>query len=166
MDLCRIVTDLTKVLDIPGQKHEIKDVFRGGKKEGVTPIVVDFVSTMSKDAIIKGARLYNNKNGQNKLNTTHLKLDGPVKPIYLSERLTSNNQHIYYLARTFAKENRYKYCWTSHGKIFLRRDEGQRQIHIKSEADLHNLHQAKWQIVMCSTNPTTFIFMCISHVRW
>lgn len=142
-DLCRIVTDLTKVLSTPVQKHEIKDVFRGGKKEGVSPIVVDFVSTMSKDAIIKGVRLFNSKNGQNKLNTTHLNLDGPTKPIYLSERLTSKNQHIYYLARTFAKENGFKFCWTSYGKVFLRRDEGQHQVHIRNEADLVKLHQEK-----------------------
>lgn len=75
-DLCRIVTDLTKVLSTPIQKNEIKDVFRGSKKEGAPPILVDLVSTMSKDSILKGTRQFNHKNGQNKLTDHSLVLAG------------------------------------------------------------------------------------------
>lgn len=140
-DLYRIVAETATVLELPVQRHEVKDIFRTGKKDVTSPIVVDFVSVPTKENIIKKARQFNNKNKQNKLNTIHLKIEGPKKPIYISEKLTPKNQHLYYLARNFAKDNDYKYCWISYGKVFLRQDEGKKLTLVNNEEDINSLRQ-------------------------
>lgn len=142
-DLYKVATDIASVLELPLQRHEVKDIFRTGKTDSMSSIVVDFVSVITKQNIIKKTRHFNNNNKQNKLNTTHLKMEGPGKPIYLSEKLTPKNQRLYYLARNFAKDNEYKYCWTSYGKVYLRQDNGRKPILINCEEDLSNLHLAK-----------------------
>lgn len=140
-NLCEIVRVTANALNIPIQHHDIKEVFRVNKKEdsSASLIVVEFQSVSTKAALIKGARQFNIKNKGDKLNTVHLKLEGPAKPVYLSERLTPRAQRLYYLARTFAKDNGFKFCWTPFGKIFLRQAEGNKQIPINSEADINNL---------------------------
>ncbi|XP_046976521.1 uncharacterized protein LOC124542638 [Vanessa cardui] len=141
-DICEIVKEISKVLKTPIERHDIRDVFRTGKKDAPT-ILVDFNSAYVKENVIKGARQFNNRHKENKLNTTHLKLDGPAKPVFLSEKLTPNIYSIYHLERNFARENEYKYCWTAFGKVFLRRMDGHKQIHIINEEDLHRLRQEK-----------------------
>lgn len=138
-DLCRLITEASTVFNSTIQRHEIKDIFRSGKKDGGSLITVDFVSVATKESIIRQSRQYNIKNRQNKLNTTHFKVEGPAKPVYIAERLTSKTQRTYYLARSFAKENNYRYCWTSHGRVFLRQDDGKQHFLINSEADLNSL---------------------------
>ncbi|KAJ8726579.1 hypothetical protein PYW07_001277 [Mythimna separata] len=134
-----IVVQASNVLGIPISGNEIKDVFRTKNKNNSSTITVDFMSSITKDNIIKKARRFNSANNQSKLSTTHLKLDGPNRPIYISEKLTPKSQKMYYLARRFAENNAYKYCWTSYGKVLLRKMDGERYIVIKSETDLDGL---------------------------
>lgn len=142
-DLCRIVQETANLLSSPIEKNAIKEVFRMGKKDDSSLIIVDFNCALVKEKLIKGAREFNLKNKNGKLNTNHLNMEGPAKPVYISEKLTPKAQRIYYLARNFAKENKYAYCWTSFGRVFLRQAEGQKQIPINSEADLKNLSQGQ-----------------------
>lgn len=140
-DLCTIVTETAMVLGHTLQSSEIKDIFRTKTKNDSNIITVELTSAITKDAIIKKARKFNKDNKDNKLNSTHLKIEGPKKPIYLSEKLTLKDQRLYYLARRFADSHAYKYCWTSFGKVLLRKKEGDRQIIIKKEADLDSLQR-------------------------
>lgn len=138
-DLCDIVVKTADVIGYPIKSSEIKDVYRVKTKNNSTTINVDFLSAMTKDTIVKKVRKFNNLNKPDRLNTTHLKLDGPVKPIYLSEKLTPKMQRLYFLARTFASSKNYKYCWTSYGKVLMRKADGERYIIITNEAELDNL---------------------------
>lgn len=142
-DLHKIVTEMATVLGVSIQRHEIKDLFRLNRKEGVSPIIVDFTNMHTKGDFIKSARNFNKKNKENKLNTSHIKLEGPPKPVFVSECLTPKAQRLFYLARKFAKENNYMFCWTSLGKVFLKKIEEEKQILIRSEADLDLLHQTQ-----------------------
>lgn len=99
-------------------------------------VIVDFVSFTTKDNILQSLRNFNQKNSQNKLNTSYLKLAGDAKPIYLSESLTPKSQPLFYLARKYATENNFNFCWTSLGRVFLRQALGKKHFLIKSEADL------------------------------
>lgn len=135
-DLCRIVTQTAGVLDITLERQDIKDVFRINKKDGNPSIIVDFVSVSTKEKLLHGVRHFNRKNNQSKLNTTLINIKGETKPIYLSESLTMKAQRLFYLARKFASENGFKFCWTSLGKVFLRQSEGKKHILVKSETDL------------------------------
>ena len=118
------------------QKTDIRDIFRINKKEGIPTIIVDFVHPKTKQDIVKKVRNFNKKNSSNKLNTSHIKLQGPSKPIYVSECLTQKAQRLYYLARNFAKDNLYQFCWTSRGRVYIKRAEEEKQILIDTAADL------------------------------
>ncbi|KAJ8709306.1 hypothetical protein PYW07_009132 [Mythimna separata] len=138
-DLYALVEKTANVIGHTLKSNEIREVYRVKNKNNSTTINVDFISTVTKELIIKKARKFNNTNKNNKLNTTHLKIEGPLKPIFLSEKLTPKAQRLYYLARCFAENNKFKYCWTSFGKILIKRADGDRYVMIKTEADLDNL---------------------------
>lgn len=61
-----------------------------------------------------------------------------TKPIYLPDKLIPKNVRLYYLARNFVKENDYKYCWVSYGKVFLRQEDGKKRKLVSSEEGLSN----------------------------
>lgn len=145
-DLCNIVAGIGNLLQAPIDRTDIKDVFRAGKGKGdgeKSTIVVDLLSVTKKEDILRKLRLFNKKDKENKLKTTHLKIESPPKPVYISEKLPPKAQRIYYLARGFAKENKFKYCWTSLGRVFLRENDGKQQFLIKTEDDLNKLLEKK-----------------------
>ncbi|CAB3245154.1 unnamed protein product [Arctia plantaginis] len=95
-DLCAIVEKTAAVIGHNLNLSEIKDVYRVKNKDKSSTINVDFISSLTKNSIAKKARKFNNNNKQNKLNTTHLNVSGPSKPIYLSEKLTPKAQRLYF----------------------------------------------------------------------
>lgn len=46
-----------------------------------------------------------------------------------------------YLSRRFTENQNHKHCWTSFGRVLLRKIKSDRYIVINSKADLDNLHQ-------------------------
>lgn len=91
---------------------------------------------LMKNRVIQNAKLYNKRKGDNKLNTTAIGIQGNPTPIYLSESLTPKNRRLYYLAREFAKSHNYTYCWTTYGKVYLRKTEGSPHIYLREECEL------------------------------
>lgn len=141
-DLTKIVKDIGNVLAIKIEHSEIKDVFRGyAKPDAAKPILVEFTTVPKKEDFIKSVKKYNKEHDM-KLNTSLLHLEGPSKPIFISESLTSKGKRLYFLARDFAKTNNYMFCWPSYGKVYLRKKEGSPQIRIDEEADLVKLRDS------------------------
>lgn len=140
--LIETVTKIGKILNINIQKSEVKDVFRINTRnpENKT-IIVDLVSVITKDTILKAFKNYNK--GPGRLTTEHMKISGPAKPIFISENLTAKMKRLFYLARVFANTNEYKYCWSSNGKIFIREKDGSPYHIIKDETDLERLTKLK-----------------------
>eukprot|EP00732_Lithocolla_globosa_P001061 Lithocolla_globosa_v1_NODE_468_length_3964_cov_97.214377.p2 type:complete len:174 gc:universal NODE_468_length_3964_cov_97.214377:166-687(+) len=56
--------------------------------------------------------------------------------IYFSDFLTKKQEHLFYLARSKKKEKKWKHCWCTNGKVFMRKDENEEAVFIKSENDL------------------------------
>lgn len=48
---------------------------------------------------------------------------------------------LFFLARDLAKSKIYKYCWTSFGRVFVRKDDTSKIVCIQSEAQVHRLLQ-------------------------
>lgn len=135
LTLLNTFLETTKVLKVPLQQNDIKDIFRISTKSKLNKtIIVELASVIQKDRVISMFRQYNKH--PSRLTTEHLHLKGPVVPIYISENLTSKMKKLFYLAREFAKQNDYKFCWVSHGKIFLRKRENGPLVRVASEADL------------------------------
>uniref|UniRef100_A0A1E1W9G6 FP protein C-terminal domain-containing protein n=1 Tax=Pectinophora gossypiella TaxID=13191 RepID=A0A1E1W9G6_PECGO len=116
-EFCKLVKSMGTTLKIKIEDSDIKDVYRLSGKDFTKP--------------------------QNKINTTHLGLLNPSRPVYVSEALTSKSQKLYYLARNFQKVNEYSFCWTSRGIVYLRKEVQSPLIKIESEADLDHLRSIK-----------------------
>lgn len=138
-DLFVCVQNMAKSLNIAVEPNDIRDVYRiNTKSEKSKPIVVDFNRVMLKEDILKSLKSYNREN-KDKFNTLQLQIHGPAAPVYISECLTPQSRKLFASARVFARENSYRYCWTSFGRIYLRKSEGDKLIRVDTEQDLDNI---------------------------
>ena len=143
-DLLALVKNIGAATSVNIEDNQIRDVFRlNQKKGGNKAIIADFSSVPIKEKILASVKTYNRNHTTNKLNTSHLNLNGEPKPVYISECLTQKARKIFHLARDFSNNNGYKFCWTAHGKIFLRKTIGGQSYRIDSENDLDRLSSPK-----------------------
>ncbi|KOB76785.1 Zinc finger DNA binding protein [Operophtera brumata] len=144
-DLINMVVRLGKSIDCNINKSEIKDIFRvRGKKEGQinTPIIVEFSSTILKTDVLKMSKAHNIKH-KGKLCAKHLGFTrSEDTPVFVSEQLTVKGSRLHYLARDLAKSKGYKFCWTSYGRVYVRKNENSPIITIISENQVNSLIQA------------------------
>ncbi|KAG7301121.1 hypothetical protein JYU34_015537 [Plutella xylostella] len=136
-----MITQLSKTLNIPFNRSDIRDVSRSPskKEQKLSTVVVEFTNTFMKSQYLNMAKDYNKKNKNNKLNNTHLGLMEPKSPIYIGELLTPAAKKLFYLTRTFVKESHFNYCWTTEGKIFIKENNDGPYFQIKSEDHLLSL---------------------------
>ncbi|XP_069355286.1 girdin-like [Maniola hyperantus] len=136
--LLNTIIATAKILNMTLQPNEVKDVFRLNSKDPAHKTVfVDFNSVLTKERVIRYYRKANKD--KNRPTTEKLRLPGPSKPIFISESLSTKTKKLLFLAKDFANTYQYTYCWTSSGKVYLRKKEGAPVILIKAELDLENL---------------------------
>ncbi|XP_011557012.3 uncharacterized protein LOC105387907 [Plutella xylostella] len=141
-ELCAIVKSLGKTLNVDIHDHDIRDIYRIKSKDSTNPIITEFSSVLKKEKILKASKDFNkNKSKGDKLNTSHFQIKTPVKPVFLSETLTYKAQRLFYLARDLQRNYNFAFCWTSHGVVYLRRDENSPQIRVTNETDLEGLRK-------------------------
>lgn len=139
-DLCKLLHSVGKSIDVDIEQNAIKDIYRPSSKDSSAPIVVELTTVLLKENILDKVKKFNkSKKAGYKLNTSHIGLQCPVKPVYISETLTTKAQKLFYLARTFQKQYHYAFCWTAHGVIYMRKDEKSPHIKVSSEHDIANL---------------------------
>ena len=142
-DLINMVMSLTKNIDCPMIKNDIKDVYRvrGNKQNYNTPIVVETGSTLLKNDILKMSKNFSIKN-KSKLCCKHLGFKThDDTPIFLSEHLTAKGSRLYFLARDLKRSGGYKYCWTAYGKVLVKKDDQAPSLIISNEAQIQHLMQ-------------------------
>lgn len=143
-DLINMVLNLSKNVGLEMESRDIKDIYRlPAKKEGATntPIIIETGSTMLKTNLLKKAKSYNVKN-KTKLQAKQLGLTNNTEaPVFISEQLTPKAARLFFLARDLSNSKQYKYCWTSYGRVLVKKDDNSRAIVIKSEAHVHHLLQ-------------------------
>lgn len=144
-DLVNMVLNLSKNIGLEMESRDIKDIYRlPTRKEGVTntPIIVETSSTMLKTNLLKKAKSYNIKN-KTKLQAKQLGLTNNTEaPVFISEQLTPKGARLFFLARDLSNTKQYKYCWTSYGRVLVKKDDNSSAIVIKSEAQVHHLLQS------------------------
>lgn len=144
IDLVNMVVNLSSRIDCKIDKSEIKDVFRvQGKRDGVknTPIIVETSSTMIKTDMLKACKSYNIRNKE-KLRAKALGLTFEEEtPIFVSEQLTAKGARLYFLARELHRTKQYNFCWTSFGKVYVRKGENSPVILINSESQVTHMMQ-------------------------
>lgn len=139
-DLTEIAINLSNTLNVPIQPIEIRDIFRVQSKKAGNPIIIEFTTIKTKEALQNALKTHN-KEKINKLKASDLNIEMPDNniPIYISDSLTSKARKLHYLARNFKSQYGYTFCWTSHGRVFLRQSEGMPKIRIDDESDLNLL---------------------------
>lgn len=141
-DLCSIAKTLGQTINMEIGKSDIKDIYRINSKDTSQPIIVEFTSALTKEKLLKELKSFNKtKPKGDKLNTSHLGLTQPLKPVYVSETLTSRAQRLFYLARSHQKQYGYSFCWTLNGLVYLRKDENSTHLKISSEDCLESLRR-------------------------
>lgn len=143
-DIVNMVTQLGRSIDCNINIGDIKDIFRArGKKDGQSngPIIVELASTILRTSILKKSKSFNIRN-KSKLRAKHLGFKKEEEtPIFVSEHLTAKASRLYYLARDLAKSKDYKFCWTSFGRVLVRKDENAPIITITNESQVSYLMQ-------------------------
>ncbi|KAJ8707930.1 hypothetical protein PYW08_010296 [Mythimna loreyi] len=142
--LYQMVQCLSKKLDTSSELTNIRDIIRQpSKKENKTSsITVEFSNTLNRSNFLTAVKEYNKKNSNNKISSTHLGITStPQTPIYVAEQLTTLTKRLFYLARNYAKSNQYSYCWTSNGRVLLKKDTDSQAIMVKNEQQLKQLAQ-------------------------
>lgn len=103
------------------------------QKEGTTRgrrLVVRLARLSLRDEFLRSART------RRGVTADGLDLGLPATRFYVNERLTHKNKHLFYTVRETAKRLRWRYAWTKHGKIYVRKEEGKTVHQIRSEADI------------------------------
>lgn len=139
-NLCNAVIKIGKIFNMPLQTSSIRDIYRPFVKSDVAkPIIVEFTSVLTKESVMNNLKKLTLQEKKDKLNTSIFDLEGPQKPIFISDYLTPKGRRLFFLARDFASTHNYAFCWTSFGKIYLRMKEGMQHIRVDEEADLNKL---------------------------
>lgn len=138
-DLRNFLKKSADTLDVLLYNSDVKDVYRTNTKSNNRPLVVDFTTVFKRDEFLSSVKKYNKEHRDSKFNTGSLGIGGPSKPVYISENLTQKQRKLFFLAREFTRGSEYSYCWTSFGRIFIRKSEGAPPIRINCESDIENL---------------------------
>ncbi|XP_013197509.1 uncharacterized protein LOC106140460 [Amyelois transitella] len=143
-DLISMITTLSETVGCPTVicKRDVRDIYRVKKnkdRENKT-VVLELTSALVKTDLLKACKTYNYKNKTSKLSIKHLgfKTDGD-SPIFLSEQLISKATRLYFLGRDLTRRNLFKYCWTTYGKVYLRKDDTSPIITITNESQIQTL---------------------------
>lgn len=142
-NLVEIMKKIGSVIGCPLQSGDIENIYRvssrvpTGKRR---TIIVKFPSILLCDKFLKAIKSYNKaaRTKDGKLNSEVIQMYGKT-PIFVSEHLTPKMKLLYAETRKFARENHYKYSWISFGKIYLRKDDNQKIVHIISTHMLNEL---------------------------
>lgn len=124
-----LVEAIAKKLDLNITESDLSETFRLGVKNSANsstpPLVVKFVRNSVRTSFISA------KNKKN-LKTTDIGLQGESKRIYLNEYLTRNNNDLLKYAKQL-KEKDFKYVWPAGGKVFAKKQEGDKAIVIRNK---------------------------------
>lgn len=135
------VPDITLVQKVASKLGlTLSETFRLGTKTSASsstpPLVVRFVRISARTSFISA------KNRKN-LKTTDIGLQGESKRIFINEYLTRNNHDLLRYAKQL-KEHDYKYVWPAGGKVFVRKQEGDKAIIIRTKLMVDELlHERK-----------------------
>lgn len=94
------------------------------------PLVVRLARRAQRDQLLAAARV------RRDTTTAGLGLCSAARSLYVNERLTPTNRHLFYKARNESSRAQWKYVWTREGKIYARKEHGAPRHRLRSEKDI------------------------------
>lgn len=108
------------------KKEDVEAVHRVPSRKGKTPpIMIRFLNRSTRDEWLK--------------NKKKLRSEDSNDNIYLQENLTEINKKLFFEAREKAKSLGYRYTWHRGGCTYLRKQDGDRAIRIKTHSDIDKI---------------------------
>lgn len=135
-NLFSILNSLCLKIGISLAPQEIEDIHRvrrysTEKEPHLTPnIIIHFLTRKMKNDFLAACKSRRN------ITTEDLGFNGPSKPVYINEHLTPLNKNLLKKAREAGKSLNYSFIWVKDCKIFLRKNETSKIIHVSCELDL------------------------------
>ncbi|KAJ2941188.1 hypothetical protein O0L34_g3684 [Tuta absoluta] len=143
-DLVKMVSELSTVIGCPIRNEDIKDIHRVREKKDSPrdmPIIVETNSTILRNNVLKACKSHNLKYSE-KLRAKHLGLQTSREtPIYVSEHLTSKANRLFFLGRDLINSTSYTYCWSSYGKIYVRKNSQSQKILLHNESQIEQIRK-------------------------
>lgn len=143
-DLIQMVMNLSKTIHLGMNVSEVNDIFRlQSRRDGERKptIIVELRSAILRTDLLKKVKNFNLIN-KTRLQAKHLGFTiNEDTPIFITEQLTPKGARLFFLARDLKKAQKVKYCWTSMGKVLIRKDDTSKIIHIQHEAQVQQLTQ-------------------------
>ncbi|XP_061714627.1 uncharacterized protein LOC133523132 [Cydia pomonella] len=143
-DLINMVTKLSQNIGYTIAPTDISDIYRVRSRQSDkpnSPIIVEMVSAIQKTDFLSKCKEHNTVNKTNKLCAKHLGHSSLDTPIYVTEHLTAKAARLRFLARDLARSKSYEFCWTSMGKVFVRKSKTSSIILITNESQIQRLFQ-------------------------
>lgn len=135
-ELTKITESIFNKISASVNISDILDIRRLSSKTEKRTILVTLNSVILKNKILQAAKTYNMKDKNNKLNASIIIPNSPPELIYIDEHLTPKAKRLYYLGRLLIKEGNIKYCWTSNGRVLLRKKEGDKTVLFSEESQM------------------------------
>ncbi|KOB69846.1 Zinc finger DNA binding protein, partial [Operophtera brumata] len=142
-NVINIVQNISDIIGCDIKDENILSCSRIAKlnPKGARPrsIVVQFNSPRVRDTFLASSIKFNKSNTSNRLNSSHIGLNGEKTPIFVVEHLSASNKALHSAARLAAREKGYKFVWVRNGRIFMRKTETSDYKIIKNLEALNNL---------------------------
>ncbi|KAL4721039.1 hypothetical protein ACJJTC_018922 [Scirpophaga incertulas] len=110
-----------------------KDGLPDAKSPDMSNIIVRFTQRSKKNDLLAAVR------ARRGLYTSDLDIDGPASVVFVNDHLAPHNKILYSQVRTMGRSKGYKYIWINDCKIFLRKNDTSKAIHISNSDDLSKI---------------------------
>lgn len=132
-------------LSVSFNQEEVERAHRvpSRNKSGINPIVVRFLHYKTKLKWLEAFKT----TYRHKLEAHHIipKSAAPQTKVYINEHLSPANKKLFFEARSFARDNGFKFAWYNENKVMLKKDETSKTIRVTSE----NLEKLKSGSLKC-----------------
>ncbi|XP_046684770.1 uncharacterized protein LOC124370524 [Homalodisca vitripennis] len=135
-DILNIIGKISDAIGFLFKEDSVDNCYRYKSIDGSRPgiIVVRFVRKLDKEAFMNKRRVKKN------LNSRDIGfMDGDASVIYFNESLTQEIRKLLNMARAIKREKQYTYLWVRNGRIFMRKNQGDRFVTINSIEDFNKL---------------------------
>lgn len=138
-NLFMVIEKLAGELEVMCSSSDIDSVFRVKQKTDSPKqpaIIVKFNNMGARDALYDGRKRMVKKN----ITTKSIGMEGEIgSSIYINEQLSKDELELFYKARQKKRELSYKYCWTFHGNVYMRKDRTTDPVRISNSTGLIDL---------------------------
>lgn len=122
-----------RVRRYPRNDHNKKTMESTQQVSDTPNIIVRFTQRKRKSDMLAAVR------ARRSLTTADLGMDGASRPVFVNDHLAPHNKSLFGKARKLGKEFGYKYIWSRDCKMFLRKNDTSKIIHISNEQDLNKI---------------------------